>query len=203
MSLEKILERIQQDAQTEIDKIKSNADAVVDEIMKKAYADAEALKSKLLDEAKNEAEQHKQRIISIEKLDLRKALLDEKQKAIDSAFQKALEGLLKMDINRYRKLLMNMIISNVTTGDEEIILSKNDKSRLGENFIKDINRQLVKIGKKGSLSLSKDSYDILGGFVMRRGQVELNSSFESLFKSSRDELELEVSKMLFSDIGKQ
>jgi len=202
MSLEKILERIQQDAQTEIDKIKSNADAVVDGIMKKAYADAEALKSKLLDEAKNEAEQHKQRIISIEKLDLRKALLDEKQKAIDSAFQKALKGLLKMDINRYRKLLMNMVISNVTTGDEEIILSKNDKSRLGENFIKDVNRLLVKNGKKGNLALSKDSYDILGGFVMRRGQIELNSSFESLFKSSRDELELKVSKMLFSDISK-
>jgi V/A-type H+-transporting ATPase subunit E len=199
MSLEKILERIRQDAQGEIDKIKSNVSATVDDITKKAQADAETLKTKLLEEAKNEAEQHKQRIVSMEKLELRNALLDEKQKAIDIAFQKALDGLIKMDINRYRKMLVDMIVSNVATGDEEIILSKKDKTRLGDGFIKEINRQLAKNDKKGNLIMSKDSYDMIGGFVLRRGDIELNSSFESLFKSSRDDLESEVSEKLFSE----
>jgi len=197
MSLEKILERIQQDAQVEIRKINNNASAAVDEIIRKAQEDAETLKSRLLEEAKNEAEQHKQRIVSMEKLDLRKSLLDEKQKAIDAAFQEALNGLLKMDVNKYQKMLTGMIVSNVTTGEEEIILSKKDKARLGNNFVKEVNRQLSKVGKKGNLTISVNTYDMLGGFVLRRGSIELNSSFESLFKSSRDDLESEVSKILF------
>lgn len=197
MSLEKIIQRIQRDAQGEIDKIKDNASATVNEIIKKAEADAEALKVSLLEDANKEAEQHKQRIVSMAKLDLRKALLEEKQNAIDAAFHEAMDSLLKMDHNKYRKMLTEMIIANVVTGEEEIILSKRDKGRLGDNFVKEINRQLSKQNKKGNLTISKDTYEILGGFVLRRGSVELNSSFESLFKSSRDDLESEVSKALF------
>lgn len=197
MSLEKIIQRIQRDAQGEIDKIKDNASATVNEIIKKAEADAEALKVSLLEDANKEAEQHKQRIVSMAKLDLRKALLEEKQNAIDASFHEAMDSLLKMDHNKYRKMLTEMIITNVVTGEEEIILSKRDKGRLGDNFVKEINRQLSKQNKKGNLTISKDTYEILGGFVLRRGSVELNSSFESLFKSSRDDLESEVSKALF------
>lgn len=199
MSLEKIIERIQRDAQDEIDKIKSNASATVDEIIKKAQADAETLKASLLEDAKKDAEQHKQRIVSMAKLDLRKELLSEKQKSIDAAFQIAMDNLLKMDSSKYKKMLSDMIIANVVTGDEEIVLSKRDKSKLGDNFARDINRQLSKNSKKGNLTISKDTYEMLGGFVLRRGNVELNSSFQSLFKSSRDDLESEVSKILFAE----
>ena len=48
MSLEKILERIQKDAQSEVDRIKGRASATADEILKKAQAEAEALKAQAL-----------------------------------------------------------------------------------------------------------------------------------------------------------
>ena len=199
MSLQKILERIQKDAQSEVDRIKGRASATADEILKKAQAEAEALKAQALEDAKNEAKQRGERIVATASLDLRKALLAEKQNAIDTAFQAAVDILVKMGDAEYRKIIRDMILPNVQTGDEEIILSERDKARLGDDFAQEINHQLAQSGKKGELIISQDTYDIVGGFVLRRGQIELNSSFESLFKSSRGDLESEVAKILFPE----
>ena len=199
MSLEKILERIEQEAQNEADRIKSRASTNEAEILSKAQADADALKAQELENAKVEAEQRKERIISTANLDLRKERLAEKQSAIDAAFREAVENLLNMDDAEYRKLMKEMILTNIQTGEEEIILSERDKAGLGNKLLAEVNQQLAKSEKKGKLTLSQDTYNILGGFVLRRGKIEVNSSFETLFKSSRDELESEVSKILFPE----
>ena len=57
MSLEKILERIQQDAQSEVDKIKSRASAAAAKILKKAQEEAEILKKQAQEDSENEAKQ--------------------------------------------------------------------------------------------------------------------------------------------------
>jgi V/A-type H+-transporting ATPase subunit E len=199
MSLEKILDRIERDAQNEVGKIKSRASAEADKIAKKAQAEAEKLKAQALEDAKIEAGQRKERIMSTARLDLRKALLAEKQKSIDAAFQEAIESLLNMEDAEYRKVIKSMILPNVQTGDEEIILSDRDKARLDQGFLEEINQQLAESGKKGNLTISQDTYNMVGGFVLRRGKIELNSSFESLFKSLRADLESEVSKILFPE----
>lgn len=197
MSLEKILERIEREAQSEVNRIKSRAAATADEILKKAQAEAEVLKAQALEAAKSTAEQRKGRIISAANLDLRKARLAEKQNAIDAAFREAVESLLNMVDAEYRKIMRDMILANIQTGEEEIILSERDKANLGEELLEEVNQQLIESGKGGKLTLCQDTYDMFGGFVLRRGKIELNSTFETLFKSSREELESDVSKILF------
>ena len=197
MSLEKIIDRIKQDAQLQIGEIKSKASANADEIIKNAEKESEAYKVKALEEAEKDAQQHKQRLISTANLEFRKDILREKQNAIDEAFQEAINGLVNMKDEEYRKTIKKMLISSVQTGDEELIISAKDKSRINNNFLKDVNKELAKAGKKGELKLSKDNYNILGGFVLRKGNVEINNAFESLFNSFREDLEAEVSKVLF------
>ncbi|MBD3181226.1 hypothetical protein GF312_02970 [Candidatus Poribacteria bacterium] len=201
MSLEKIIERIERDAQSEADRIIDRANAAADDMIQKAQNEADEQKSQMVEEAEVNAEQRKERIISTARLDLRKATLSEKQKAIDAAFQKAIQDLIKTKDTEYRKLMKQMILSNVQTGEEEVILSKKDKTRLGNNFLKELNNELKKNKKNGKLILSDQTYDMLGGFVLKRGKIELNGSFESLFKSSRDDLEAEVSKILFPKLS--
>ncbi len=199
MSLEKILERIEREAQSEVDKIKSRTTATADEILKKAQAEAEALKVQALEDAKSNAEQRKERLISTANLDLRKALLAEKQSTLDAAFREAVESMLNIDDSEYRKIMQDMILANVQTGEEEVILSERDKAGLGEELLAEVNQQLIKSGKEGKLTLSQDTYNMFGGFVLRRGKIELNSTFETLFKSSREELESDVSRILFPE----
>lgn len=197
MSLEKIIERIQRDAKAETDKILSQASATADKIINDAHREADAIRTREIENAKKEAEQRKQRIISSANLEMRKNILSEKQKAIDSAFNTALNMLRDMRDEEYKKIIKDMIIKNVQTGDEEIILSKRDKERLGKRLVDEINEQLSKDMKRGNLKLADEVRDMSGGFILRRGEIELNSSFDSLFKALREDLEAEVSKILF------
>ena len=199
MSLEKILERIEREAQSEADHTKSRAAAAMDEILKTAQAEAEVLKAQALEKAESDAEQRKERIISTANLDLRKALLAERQDAIDTAFREAVESLLNMDDTEYRKIMRDMILASVQTGEEEVIFSDRDWADLGDEFLAEVNQQLLASGKVGKQTLSQDTYNMFGGFVLRRGKIELNSTFETLFKSSREELESDVSKILFPE----
>ncbi len=197
MSLEKIIERIKQDAQAQIAEIKDKALKEANRILQSARDEAMAYKARELEKAEAQAQQRRQRLISSANLEFRKEILAEKQNAIDSAFQQALNTLVQMKDDEYRQIIKKMLISSVQTGDEEIILSTRDKTRISENFIRDVNKELIKSGKKGNLKISKNSYNILGGFVLKKGNIEINNSFETLFKSFRDELEAEVSKILF------
>ena len=71
--------------------------------------------------------------------------------------------------------------------------------RPSEELLEEVNQQLLESGKTGELTLSQDTYNMFGGFVLRRGKIELNSTFETLFKLSREELEADVSKLLFPE----
>ena len=199
MSLEKILARITDDAQKEVDRIIERATFNAKEVMKEAEGDAEILKAESLQRTEEEAAQRKERIVAMARLDFRKRILDEKQRAIDAVFQKAIETLCKLDDDKYRALMKRMLLSGVQTGEEEIILSQHDKTRLTQSFLNELNEELRNNGKKGNLTMSKEIREMSGGFILRRGDIELNSTFESLFEFSRDELESEVGRLLFEE----
>ena len=197
MSLEKILARIANDAQKEVDRIIERATSNAEGIIEKAEEEAEILKAELLQRTEEEAAQRKERMVAMARLDFRKRILDEKQRAIDAVFQKAIETLCKLEDDEYRALMKRMLLSGVQTGEEEIILAQRDKTRLTQSFLDELNEELRNNGKKGNLTISKETREMAGGFILRRGDIELNSTFESLFGFSRDELESEVGRLLF------
>jgi V/A-type H+-transporting ATPase subunit E len=199
MSLEKILSRINSDAQREADSIIDRANSNAKDVIRKAEEEAKILQEDLLKRAEAEAAQRKERILAMAVLDFRKRILDEKQRAIDAVFQAAIETLCQLDDDEYRALMKRMLLSGVQTGEEEIILSQRDKTRLTQSFLDELNEELQNNGKKGSLTISQEIREMSGGFVLRRTDIELNSSFESLFESSRDELESEVGRLLFEE----
>jgi len=197
MSLKKILARITDDAQREVDRITERATSNANEIIREAEEDAEIVKSESIQSAEEEAAQRKERLVATARLDIRKRILDEKQRAIGVLFQKAIETLCKLEDDEYRALMKRMLLSGVQTGEEEIILSQRDKTRLTQSFLDELNEELRGNGKKSNLTISPATREMSGGFVLRRGNIELNSAFESLFESFRDELELEVGRLLF------
>jgi V/A-type H+-transporting ATPase subunit E len=197
MSLEKILARIADDAQKEAGRIIERANFNAQEIIKKAEEEAEILKAESFQRTEEEATRRKERMVAMSRLDFRKRILDEKQRAIDTVFQGAIETLCKLEDDEYRVLMKRMLLSGVQTGEEEIILSQRDKARLTQSFLGELNEELRNNGKKSNLTISQETRQMSGGFVLRRGNIELNSAFESLFESSREELESEVGRLLF------
>lgn len=195
--VEKIKEKILQDSEAKANAIiadaKKQAQEIIDKANVKAAKKAEDIKKKASSDAAD-----KLRISnSMLELEMRKDILSTKQQLIEETFEKALESLSHMNDGEYEAMLQSLVIKAVETGEEEILLSKQDKNRLSADFSNKINQNLAQIGKKGNLKFSDEARNIIGGFVLKSGGVEMNYSFEALLRMNRDEIEPEVAAILF------
>jgi len=196
MEADQVIEKILADAKAEAEKIITAArereaaeQAKIDEQMAEFKKQTQIL-------ARKAAEAKKLHLLSAARMEIAKEFLAEKRKILDEVFEQAHEQLLNLPDDQYLQLMTNMMLKAVETGDEEVIVDK-DESRIDHEFIKQINRQLGP-GYKGNLRLSDERRDLGGGFILRRGRIKNNVSFEVLLTQARRELEIELAKELFS-----
>ena len=115
--------------------------------------------------------------------------------------RKEIEQIKKKSIEDSKKMLKHMLLKAVKSGKEEIILSDRDKKLINEDWLEEVNMNLIKDrGLPGKLKLAEDTRDIKGGVILKDGQVEINSSFEAILKYNQNELESEVADLL---LGKE
>ena len=70
-----------------------------------------------------------------------------------------------------------------------------------ENFADTLNAALVAGGKEGAaLTVSSETRDIDGGFVLTYGGIEENCSFDALFDSAHEMLQDKVQEILFGTV---
>lgn len=197
--IEKIKERILEDASKEKQNILNEAEKEADNILEKYRAKAEDVRKKILNEAKKEAEDEKRRILSMAQLEQRKIILKAKQDIIDEVFQKAERRLQEIPEKNYKNILYNMLLESVISGTEEIIVNKQDKNLITPDFIDKLNQELVNLGKAGDIRLSSENGDMIGGFILRSKDIEINATFDSLINLEREDLETKIAKILFEE----
>jgi len=147
--------------------------------------------------AEKEANTQKQRKPSAARMNIAKQKLAEKRKILEKVFEQARQQFKKMPEHDYLELISRLLIKTVETGDEEVIIDK-DESRIDQNFIKEVNRKLG-TGYKGNLRLSEKREYLDAGFILKRGKVKTNLSLKLLLSQASDELEIELAKILFTD----
>lgn len=91
MSLEKILEKISRDAQTEVDSIISESKKKAEEIKEATRKDAEALAAALMEEAERKARLKASRLTTQARLEKRISILSQKKEIIDEIMEKAIK----------------------------------------------------------------------------------------------------------------
>ena len=146
-------------------------------------------------------ESAKQRSVDIEEkarlsaeLERKKMLSNVKQEMIKQAFDVALKRLVSLPQDKYRALLLSLIEKAVADGKGgELLLNKNDLASHGEALAGELNSRGVK-----GVTLAKDTVDISGGVIIRRGSIELNSALDVIVRMLSQEAALEVSNALFS-----
>ncbi|MHC4158371.1 MAG: V-type ATP synthase subunit E [Planctomycetota bacterium] len=195
MEAEQVTEKILADAKAEADKIKTEAEE--NQAQEKAKLNEELAEYKKQSEvlAQKAAKDKKAHLLAAARMDLAKQFLAEKRKILDEVFQQAHQKLLNLPDGEYRSFMTKLMLDAVETGDEEVIVDGGEK-RIDHEFIKQINRQLGP-GFKGNLKLSDERANIGGGFILKRGKIKNNLSFNVLLSRARRELEIELSKLLF------
>jgi V/A-type H+/Na+-transporting ATPase subunit E len=197
MGIRELESRILKDARAEANAIAERAARVRDKILEDADAEAEALYQSRFAELKSAAEEEKKQRLTLQALDARRGVLEEKRAQLRRVFDAALDELKNLPADRYRDLLVGMLVEAASEGAGEVMLSDRDRRSVGRELVEAANRELADRGKTPGLSLSDETRDISGGFVLRTGDVEVNSSFASEMQSMRDELEEKLVDMLF------
>lgn len=196
---ERIKSRILEDARAKAAEIEAQARQEAKEIMDLALAEAAKKKEAVLEKARAEGAEAYRRIISTAGLEGRKKILKTKQDMVEAAFNKAMEKVTSMPDNEYQRFLEDMAVSASSKGTGEIVMSERDLKRIDKKFINKINTRLEKTGIKGNLTLSKDTIPSAGGFILKSGDIEINSTLEIIFEMIRPECESDVVKILFQE----
>ena len=225
--IEKIIDRISGDAQAEIDAILAEARAEAAQITAKYEAQAKAEAEEILKRGTAAAAEREERLASMAQMEGRKAELAAKQEVIEEAFELALKKLLALPEDKYVELLAGLAAKASVTGKETLIFSANDRDRVGKKVVAAANEILGKkvapelpeeladskvgaildkvvagasalINGTDVLTLSEETRNINGGFILSDGAVEVNCSFDTLVRLQKAEITGEVTRALFA-----
>lgn len=184
--IEKITNEINADAEREAAEIISTAEESAKKLIDKTREECDAYMAaagertdkRLADEAKKTASQCEQ----AEKL----IILEAKQDIIEDILRKAKAKLLIQDTSEYFETLATLLQSQVQPDKGELLLSDKDLGRMPADFKSRVQSIATKHG--GMLDISQETVDIDGGFILRYGNIEINSSFDALFDENRERL---------------
>ena len=192
--IEKITQRIEADAQLEIDRILGDAKAEAEAAAARWQAQADAEASELAAKNEKTAAEREERLVSAAQMEARKVRLAAKQEMVEKAYIRALEKLRSMPLEQYVAVLADLLVQASSTGTEEAVFSPEDRERAGKAAVEKANQAS---GKK--LTLSQETSLIQGGFILRSGNVEVNCTFDTLVRLQKAETAGAVAKKLFPE----
>ena len=191
--IERITRRIESDTQGEIDRILADAKAEAGSIAEGWKSRAEAESRDLAARGAKAAAEREERLVSMAQMEARKVLLAAKQEMVEKAYALALDKLTSLPQKEYVDALAALIAEASSTGTEEVLFNPADRKKVGKDAVAKANAS----GKK--LTLSADTVDIRGGFILRDRNIEVNCAFETLVRLQKAETSAAVVQKLFPE----
>ena len=223
--IEKITARIAQDAQAEISRLTAETEEKVQAVLTNAAAQAQQEANEIVEKGRMAASERLERLNSASQMERRKLELAARQEVLGEAFALALEKLCTLPEQEYIALLTKLALEASSSGKEQLILSQKDRAAVGKQVVMAVNDAMVKErapslpeevtrSKVGAfvdklvhnttaavtgtgLTLSEETRDLKGGFIMVDGDVEINCAFETLVRLQREQMEKKVADALF------
>ena len=195
MNAEQVVEKILSDARSQAEKITAEASEKASTQESETQSKLAIFRKESATLAESAANDRKLQMLATARMSVQKQQLAVKAKLLDEVFVQAREQIANMPDDQYKELISSLMTKAVETGDEEVLVGKDEK-RIDNSLIKQINRSLG-TGFKGNLILSQSSANISGGFILRRGKIQINVSTDVLLDQVREATEMELSKSLF------
>ncbi len=196
-ALEKMQERITQDARAAADEIMRAATAEAEGLLAQAKATAAQRRDEEVARGAARAEEAHRRILTLAELESRRQALATKAALIDEVFSEAARRLTRVEPATYRLYLTETMLSAVRTGDEEVIMCERDRETPGREVLAEANARLARQGRCASLRLSETVGDFVGGFILKSGNVEVNCTFDAILAKQREAMLVDVARLLF------
>lgn len=190
-----IIDKIIEDAEKKAQDIEKQEQEKADAVLAKAQKNADQKFQSILEEYQKECEEEKTRFLATNDLEFRKDILSAKQEVLDQVFQSAYEQLMELEDQAFLALAEKLLKEAIITGSEVIEPAQRDKELITQQFVDKVNGSLP----NGKLTLSDKTAQLGGdrGFVVISGGIEIDCTMKNLVKQAKEQLETEVSQILF------
>ena len=177
--IDKIIAEAEEVAKASLAKGQKEADAVLKAAQEKVNKELDVFDRN----AQAEAEKAAAKEISSAQMQAKKAILE--QEILAETIAEAEKRLLSLDDAAYAKVIGGMLKKLDRSLGTEILVSKKDAARLAD------------VVKENEFTLSAQTADISGGFIVKNGDIEYNYSFESIITVEKEEIQQIAAKILF------
>lgn len=193
MDTNQVVQKIISEAQAKANQIKAEADIKINAL--KAQADNELSQFQLETQrlSQKALSESKDRILAAARMAASKMETETKRMLLNRVIEKTADNIKSMKDDQYLNLMEGLIIASVKTGNEELIVGKNEK-RINDGFVAKINQ---KLGDKGKIKISPEKTDIDAGFILRQGKSQVNASIDVMLKVAAQRLEGKLAIQLF------
>ena len=194
-NINNLTSKIIKDAEDKKEVIIQTAEKEKIRILSKKQVEASTAEKIIIEKAEREAVSRKERIISGAKLQARNEKLQAKQEVIREIFESTIEALCNLSKDDFKEFVKESILNSDIVGEQNIILNESSKKIINKTFLAGINKEL---GAKAIVTLSEETRNFKGGFILEKDGIEINNTFEALVNSLKDDLNQEVARVLFN-----
>jgi len=195
--IENIIDRIMADARAEADVVieKANEQAAV--IRAEGEKAAQEAYLQRVREGTAACEARELRLKKTSEMEAKKSLLALKQEMLSAAFAQTLEAVSTLPEKERIGFLARLACRASAGGGEEICLNAVDRDSVGAAVVVEANRMLEAEGKPAGLILSGEIAAIRGGLLLKKNNITVNCSAETLVEALRNTATGEVAALLF------
>ena len=191
--IEKITARIAADAEAANSAVREESAKRIAEIRAEYEQKAQEEAAAILRAGEKEAQQQASRIERNAQLEAKRDVLAVKQEMVSKAFELAKSKFAQMTDVKYVAYLSRQVAA-CCSGEAQLVLNAADKEKHGVQLEALCNTMLK---GKGSITIAEETADIVGGFVLKQGDVEVNGTIDILLELIRGELAAQVAQVLF------
>ena len=192
--IEKITARIAADAEAANSAVRAESAARIAEIRAEYEKKAQEEAAAILRSGERDAQQQASRIERTAQLEAKRDILAVKQEMVSAAFELAKSKIAQMPQAEYVAYLSKQILAAYNGGEAQLVLNAQDKEKYGAQLEALVN---VLLKGKGSIAIAEQTRDMIGGFVLKQGDVEVNCTIDILLELIRGELAAQVAQVLF------
>lgn len=187
--MDKVSQKILDDAKKESDRIIREAEKKRKEIEKATMGEIKKLAEEIDRKTKEAEEREYERLIGLKNIEQKNTLLEYKHHLMDELFKEVVEKVLRN--NKYPELIKSLFEVSVDSGKEEVLVGKNEQV-INKEFINKLNKN-----KGWHLKLSNEKLPIKGGFILRSEKTQIDASIETILREKKEVLDPELVSILF------
>lgn len=190
MSIKNITDKILSDAKEKAAEILENSSKEAAALISSKVNEASSQEAYLISKAKEEADARKNRIVQNAELTARNEKLVAKHQVIEKTFNYALEKLENINNADFVTFIKSTLKGIKVSGDGFLKVNRARYSYFTPEVLRDINTSLETNFVLGEV-IDKD------GFIVEQRGIQINCTFEALVESLKEDLILDITKILF------